>query len=60
MWLHRVLFNVKTRLLNQKSEEEHQSRPPMSWIPSDAENKARIVQTRIDDLDERMAHLQTH
>ena len=58
MWLNRVWFNVKNRLLNQKSEEETQSRRPSTWIPKAADEQARLIQTRLIDLDQRLDRLQ--
>ena len=60
MWLYRVLFNVKTRLFNQKDDESLSGRPSNTWNQNNAAaDKARIIQTRIDDLDKRLAHLQS-
>jgi hypothetical protein len=59
MWLNRVLFNVKTRLLNQKSDEGTPSRPSGSWIVGDADKRAQLIQNRLVDLDRKLARIQS-
>jgi hypothetical protein len=59
MWLNRVLFNIKTRLLNQKTDEGTPSRPPSPWAADDADKRARLIQYRLIDLDKRLAQIQS-
>ncbi len=59
MWLYRVLFNVKARLLNQKTEEEHHCHSPAPWVEDDAAQRAQIIRNRLDDLDRRLEPLKS-
>ena len=59
MWFQRVMFNLKTRLLNRqdKTPTEHQ------WAPTSLDNlddqRAQVIQNRLQDLDRRVAELQS-
>ncbi len=59
MWLNRVLFNIKTRLLNQKSDEGALNTPPGTSAADDAERRAQLIQNRLVDLDRRLAQIQS-
>ncbi len=55
MWLQRIMFNVKARLLNQ-------TRDPIATAPSASTcetTRLQVIQKRLLDLDQRLARLQS-
>ena len=57
MWLQRVLFNVKTRLLNHRNDVlvgDRRTDPPH---PNIKDQRAQSIQHRLTDLDKRLAEL---
>lgn len=58
MWLQRVLFNVKTRLLHPLDDGPPGDRLPWSDPPDSKRRRVQHIQNRLVDLDERAARLQ--
>jgi hypothetical protein len=58
MWFYRVLFNVRARFLNQKSEDDLSDRSQASWAVNDAKKQVQLIENRLVDLDQRLSRLQ--
>jgi hypothetical protein len=58
MWLQRVLFNVRYRLLSQQSRPSTEARPSETAVPQTEERRAQVIVNQIMDLDERCEKLQ--
>lgn len=59
MWLQRIMFNLKFRLLHQSRDTDYApAQTPVSLPPVEA-TRAQIIQNRLLDLDERLEHLQS-
>ena len=58
MWLQRVLFNVKTRLLHQLDDVTPGDRTSWPDPPDAKRQRVQHIQNRLVDLDERAARLQ--
>ncbi len=57
MWLQRVLFNVKTRLLGQMDDVTPGDRIARSEPPDRRTRRVQTIQNRLVDLDERARRL---
>ncbi len=58
MWMNRVLFSLKTRLLNQNAENNTPAQKPTFRLNA-AEEQAKIIQNRLAELDRRLGQLQS-
>ena len=56
MWLQRIMFNVKARLLNQTRDTSAIPHPPSS-APLSETTRAQVIQNRLIDIDRRQARL---
>jgi hypothetical protein len=58
MWLQRVLFNIRHRLLSQKTGSTTVRSLSGTVAPKAEEQRAKVIHNRIADLDEQCAKLQ--
>jgi hypothetical protein len=59
MWLQRIMYNVKNRLLSQTPDTSYPSVSSSGSPPLVASTKAQVIQHRLLELDRRLASLQT-
>ena len=59
MWLQRVLFNVQTRLLGKNRQAAVSMRPSQSPTIRRQAKRAQVFENKLNELDSRMAKLQT-
>ena len=57
MWLQRVLFNVRHRLLSLRSDLSTEPRHCNPPLPKTEDRRAQVIHNRIVDLDRRCAQL---
>lgn len=58
MWFNRLLFNVKARFLNQKTEGGVSERPQTAGALNDTKRQVQLIENRLVDLDRRLSLLQ--
>lgn len=59
MWLQRVIFNVRHRLLSQGAIWSSDAHPSKTPPKKTEEKRAQVILDRLLDLDERCANLKS-
>ncbi|MCP4678253.1 MAG: hypothetical protein GY854_22615 [Deltaproteobacteria bacterium] len=57
MWLQRVIFNLQTRLIGREDEQTSPKKPARSVKPRRQTERVQLFQTRLLDMDRRLAQL---
>lgn len=58
MWLQRIIFNLKARLLDQTKDTMYTPAPAPASVTVAETARARVIQSRLLEMDQRLVHLQ--